>query len=130
MRYLRKYNESLNQDELIEQSIKEFCEIDLAYLIDEGVRILFKRVSITWDESKDHIIPFLGRLINNYQLFTFMNDGTSNTNKSFFFCVRIDGTISDLAVSKSDISNIDQIVNTHFKVDSLIMDEILFFVML
>ena len=34
MRYLRKFNEKVEREE-----IKDFCEINLAYLLDEGVDV-------------------------------------------------------------------------------------------
>jgi hypothetical protein len=94
MKHLRRFNESL--DEYNSESIKDFCETNLAYLIDEGFELeitempLSKRVgykikivgydrfspSLTgydqkyyhWDELKDHVIPFLKRLSDKYYI--------------------------------------------------------------
>ena len=71
MRFLRKFNEAVNKKEL-----KEFCEMYLAYLIDEGFEIEivsedgleFVRIydyqdrAFQWSEVKDHFIPFLRML--------------------------------------------------------------------
>jgi hypothetical protein len=85
MRYLRKYNESSSEC-LNELEIKDFCEINLAYLVDEGLRVVvddyyeaddyfpvilsFRQVeNRKWDEVKDQIIPFLIRLKSQFSLF-------------------------------------------------------------
>ena len=79
MKHLKGFNESLTADEV--EELKEFCEINLAYLLDEdfivdidsrfgttgNVSFNLKRESgFTWDEIKDHFIPFLQRLSNKY----------------------------------------------------------------
>ena len=79
MKHLRKFNESL-KDEL-----QDFCETNLAYLIDKGfvVRISkfegddFHQIIIGtphnhmsnsfWFEMKDHILPFLHFLFKDYE---------------------------------------------------------------
>jgi hypothetical protein len=76
MRYIKKFNESVDQNEL-----KEFCEMNLAYLLDEGYEIFVTLLNtgnysvnirktdldnyfFEWDEVKDYIIPFIVRLRN------------------------------------------------------------------
>lgn len=39
MKHLRRYNES-NSEGLTEEDIQDFCEINLAYLLDDGLRVL------------------------------------------------------------------------------------------
>ena len=39
MRYIKKYNES-NSEGLTEEVIKDFCEMNLAYLMDDGLKVL------------------------------------------------------------------------------------------
>ena len=39
MKYIRSYNES-NSEGLNELEIKDFCEINLAYLMDDGLKVL------------------------------------------------------------------------------------------
>jgi hypothetical protein len=76
MRFLRKFNEAVNKQEL-----KEFCEEYLAYLMDEGfeieivsednlefVHIYYQDKSFQWSEVKDQFIPFLKMLEINYNL--------------------------------------------------------------
>lgn len=88
MKFLRKFNENL-EDRL---EIKDYCEMNLAYLIDEGffIEIHFHdmasyynitlRRSLTtnqygvhtsyfkWNDVKDHYIPFIERIRNKYKL--------------------------------------------------------------
>ena len=79
MKHLKRYNESLTPDGI--DDLKEFCEMNLVYLMDEdfivdidsrfgttgNVSFDLKRESgFTWDEIKDHFIPFLQRLSNKY----------------------------------------------------------------
>jgi hypothetical protein len=94
MKYLKRFNEDLvNREEL-----KDFCEMYLAYLVDDDIKIsivqnniLYKHKGInrepicinihgfmgyennqasfkTWGEIKDHFIPFIQMLDNNYNI--------------------------------------------------------------
>jgi hypothetical protein len=94
MKYLVKFNEDLvNREEL-----KDFCEMYLAYLVDDNIKIsvvqnniLYKNKGITrepicinihgfmsyennqaifktWGEVKDQFIPFIQMLDNNYNI--------------------------------------------------------------
>ena len=76
MRYIKPFNES--KENLIEE-LKDFCETNLAYLLDEGGKVevhtfesdtllLINITNSTWSNIKDHMIPFLIRLKNNYQI--------------------------------------------------------------
>ncbi len=157
MRHLRWFNESFD----IKEGLQDFCETNLAYLLDDGliieidnygrylrdvyeVRILFHE-KFTWNMCKDHVIPFLDRLIQKYELDIFYdsqksirkdNKGATSafllgTLASFFFCGRHEENLSlfaghiseDIKVGLGDIKDIDQIIKHNF-----IMDEILFFV--
>ena len=90
MRYLRKYNED-NSAGLDEQELQEFCELNLAFLVDEGLNVIIddyqqdkhyfpvilslRRVTnSSWDEVKDQIIPFVIRLKSQFNLFSFEKD--------------------------------------------------------
>lgn len=77
MRYLKPFNEATDN---FKEELKDFCETNLAYLLDDG-RLLVEdsrdnlvRVQISfdrdkdWNEIKDHIIPFLIRLTNKYEV--------------------------------------------------------------
>lgn len=102
MIYLRRFNESLS--DYLEQ-LKDFCEENLVYLLDEGFQLKYDTQVIHfpeirtikqdgdagvnvkimcpnyhwgsnianthWSEIKDYIIPFLQRLCNKYQLYTY-----------------------------------------------------------
>ena len=79
MKHLKGFNESLTADEV--EELKEFCEINLAYLLDEDFIVdidsrfgttgnvsfnLKRELGFTWNEISDHFIPFLQRLSNKY----------------------------------------------------------------
>jgi hypothetical protein len=128
MKFLRKFNESLDFDpevlawaednldmipvddkqykmvkaEYNEAMLREYCEMNLAYLIDEGFYIeihwngggyynIILRKSLTtnqngvhtsyfkWDDIKDHYIPFILRIQKIYKLATdYINFTSSN----------------------------------------------------
>ena len=76
MKYLKPFHES--QDNFKEE-LQDFCEMNLAYLLDEGTKIEIidfpdnalieiKLPTTTWEKIKDHMIPFLTRLQNKYKL--------------------------------------------------------------
>ena len=97
MKHLKRYNESLTPDGI--DDLKDFCEMNLVYLMDEdfivdidsrfgttgNVSFDLKRESgFTWDEIKDHFIPFLQRLSNRYiivdrVIISFQGTGTRDT---------------------------------------------------
>jgi hypothetical protein len=76
MKYLKPFNES---KEIFVEELKDFCETNLAYLLDEGGKVqvyTFENETLlhidinnsTWSNIKDHMIPFLIRLKNNYHI--------------------------------------------------------------
>jgi hypothetical protein len=86
MKYIKKYNES-NSEVLDEKEIKDFCEMNLAYLMDDGLKVLVSpdyfdlkvidyKVTLSfrlfankrWGQIKDHVIQFLTHLKNEYDL--------------------------------------------------------------
>jgi len=90
MKYIRSYNES-NSEGLTEEDLKDFCEINLAYLMDDDLRVIIDDYyeagnyfpvilslrnvdNNKWDEVKDHIIPFLIRLKSQFSLFSILRD--------------------------------------------------------
>lgn len=100
MRYLKRFNEST--DDNFKEELQDFCETNLAYLMDEGgeiqiveqpggheglhlIRILLDEPK-RWHEIKDHIIPFLTRLVSKYQInnqpFRGLDTWTSKKNPS------------------------------------------------
>jgi hypothetical protein len=91
MKHLKKFNESLQSDEIDE--LKDFCETSLAYLLDEGYNVSVsmrdqvkypeKQHTIVslgldskysefqtfdWNDVKDYYIPFLQMLVRRYEL--------------------------------------------------------------
>jgi len=66
--------------------LQEFCELNLAFLVDEGLKVIVDDLPVTirfgyrvvlsfraiggmrWNEIKDHMIPFLIRLKREYDL--------------------------------------------------------------
>ena len=81
MKYLKPFNETV---ENFKEELQEFCETNLAYLLDEGteiqiveqpggheglhqIRILLNEPK-PWNDIKDHMIPFLTRLQNKYEI--------------------------------------------------------------
>lgn len=77
MIYIKSFNEDITSFNFKEE-LKDFCEMNLAYLLDEGgeveiaeshegnyIRVSFNE-NKTWYQIKDHIIPFLTRLKNKY----------------------------------------------------------------
>ena len=134
MKHLRKFNEDLDRGE-----VKDFCEINLAYLLDDGVEVvtqtyyegdeqvkIYFHGDMSWDKCKDHVIPFLTRLVNKYELaednfIVVVADNSRNTNYNRF----------SYKLGCDEVKDIDQILidSTHSD-DSkdLVMYEILFYV--
>lgn len=108
MKHLKKFNESLDKVAALEvyrkkqlEELQEYCEMNLAYLIDEGffmdislhggTYIIILRKSLTtnqhgvhtsyfkWDDIKDHYIPFIQRIKNTYKLSSDYINFTSNS---------------------------------------------------
>ena len=97
MKHLKRFNESLTPDEV--DDLKDFCEVNLAYLLDEEFIVdidsrfgttgnvsfnLKRELGFTWNEISDHFIPFLQRLSNKYVIIdrimiSFQGTGTRDT---------------------------------------------------
>jgi hypothetical protein len=131
MKHLKRFNESKDN---FKEELREFCENNLAYLLDEGkllvddlfpvqagthqntrnnlvrVQISFDRYK-DWNDVKDHIIPFLIRLTNKYRVVA------KNTEyiDVYIFTRKVSGgpeaefKITDLIDDNVEISGIDQI---------------------
>lgn len=81
MKYLKRFNESVD----FQERLKDFCETHLAYLLDEGFEVVLQdldetydseiivkrddNVTFTWNEVKDHIVPFIIHLNKEYELY-------------------------------------------------------------
>lgn len=89
MKYLRKFFESVDDD--FENQLKDFCETNLAYLLDEGYMLTYKSYTddycddyyiiylscltrhnskkfFTWEDVKDYYLPFITRLSKEYEI--------------------------------------------------------------
>jgi hypothetical protein len=86
--YLSDEKEQINESLSHKEEIEDFCDTHLAYLTDENFSInytehyggnvtelIIKTLSdtqiFTWDQVKDHFIPFLHMLSKQYKLFNF-----------------------------------------------------------
>lgn len=81
MKHIKPFNENIDN---FEEELKDFCETNLTYLIDEDTQvditntglfngIVLYEIRITsnlvlWSSIKDHMIPFLTRLQNKYNI--------------------------------------------------------------
>ena len=131
MKYIKSYNES-NSEGLTEDQVKDFCEINLAYLMDEGLRVLvspdyfdlkvidykvtlsFRLLDKRWGQIKDQVIPFLTHLRNGYDLVTMDRRLVSPS-------VRIE--IIGLESTYSDWFNIDDIISEQIVPASRLLDD-------
>jgi hypothetical protein len=126
MKHLKNFNES----NLSKVNLNHFCQINLAYLIDDGFKIKIKKnnfsnenrldidikkyingkkVIFTYNEIKDDFIPFLYNLNNNYNIccINFWHN-KDFTNYSFFNrrgYQQSDQTIEDLIEDKISSTN-------------------------
>ena len=115
----KRFNESVN-----EYDLKDYCETNLAYLMDDGLKVEpdfyngseyneLDELSVLlswgghrrkWFEIKDHIIPFLHRLRNEYELdeVYFGNDPDTAEyhNKFFRFSIQDKPAINGIGYSK------------------------------
>ena len=93
MKHLKRFNESLNDNEVDE--LRDFCETSLAYLLDEGYQVdinkyiaprdewsdgfevdlilpdddeIYSKGNFLWNDVKDYYIPFLKLLSRRYKL--------------------------------------------------------------
>jgi hypothetical protein len=83
MKHLKPFSEAVG--DTFAQDLKDFCEMNLAYLMDEeldisilpvrsGLGLGFKLTLVLddnprlWNDIKDHMIPFLTRLSNQYEI--------------------------------------------------------------
>ena len=113
---LKMFNESLNEEE-----VKDFCETHLAYLLDDGLRVLVQKIYFgfghtdykvtlsfrlitdsTWGTLKDQVIPFLTHLRNEYEVI--VNNGFAFSHDiEFTFFVPEDKQSYDEKMSIDDV---------------------------
>ena len=89
MRYLKPFNENTDN---FKEELQEFCDMNLAYLLDDeelearlipvvgGFRLLIElnQNPQLWSDIKNHMIPFLTRLVSQYELRPYANKGGKN----------------------------------------------------
>jgi hypothetical protein len=118
MKHLKRFNE--NNDSFAEQ-LKDFCETNLAYLLDDGgkVQIYHDKIVIIsleepkdWSHIKDQMIPFLTRLSGKYEL----NNKYYSTKEKKNAEVRIDTNNSD------DSYGLDRYRYVEYEIEDLIED--------
>jgi hypothetical protein len=96
MKHLKPFNEAVG--DAFKEELQDFCEMNLAYLLDEeldisitlvrsGLGLSFKLTlelnenPRLWSDIKDHMIPFLTRLSNQYELKQYVR-GMGHTHKN------------------------------------------------
>ena len=91
MKYLKPFNENTDN---FKEELQEFCELNLAYLLDDeelearlipvvgGFRLLIElnQNPQLWSDIKNHMIPFLTRLVSQYELRPYANKGGKNVS--------------------------------------------------
>jgi len=138
MKYIKKYNES-NSEGLTEEQVQDFCEINLAYLVDDGLKVLVSpdyfdlkvidyKVTLSfrlyankrWGQIKDHVIQFLTHLRNEYELLAEFGEniridmiGSATTYPDWF---NIDDIISEKIVPASRLADNYKISKIQFKI--------------
>ena len=129
MRYIKKYNES-NSEGLTEEVIKDFCEINLAYLMDDGLKVLVSpdyfdlkvidyKVTLSfrlfankrWGQIKDQVIPFLTHLRNEYDLVADLGNMKVDYSQKVFLTNNIRIEIIGLESTYPDWFNIDDVIS-------------------
>ena len=126
MKHLKRFNESIN-----EYDLKDYCETNLAYLMDEGLEVKIDDyegdLSVDlylyqsnghgrpWSEIKDQIMPFLYRLNKVYEINS-LEDGSDK-----FIVVQVSqGNYSkELYLSYDELENL---------VEEKIVEKIVFFI--
>lgn len=117
MIYLKSFNESVDYNEL-----KEFCEMNLAYLLDQGFDVLVTLLNtnnysveirksniddiwFNWNDVKDYIIPFLIRLKSEYEI-----KGDYHNAVQFF--VKVERTIHGKVLGGGSHRHVSNSVNS------------------
>lgn len=138
MRYLRKFNESINDD------LQSFCNDNLAYLIDEGFRVKVDRTEnnqvkieihkfyfpnwtkFTWDDVKDDVIPFLDILRDKYSFFEDIKFVSEDQYYNYFYLeYKYDDVIDDTFTLNQDLDGILREVGNTSDFDKIVKIEII-----
>jgi hypothetical protein len=121
MKHLKSFNEDITSFNF-EEELQEFCDNNLAYLLDEGevridethtgyiIRIKFDEAK-SWIGIKDHIIPFATRLNNKYEML--------NYQKKTNYAVNADVVIYFYGVA-SITTKIENIIEDNLKIPEVL----------
>lgn len=149
MKYLKSFNEDITSFNFEEensayfQQIQDFCDTNLAYLLDEGtevridethtgyiIRIKFDDAK-SWTEIKDHIIPFATRLNNKYEILNsvviYFYDAASITTKIENIIddnLKIPEVLTKLSLDKPQISDMSIYITGYKKPKKSILTKI------
>ena len=133
MKHLRKFNENMNKEEL-----QDFCETYLAYLLDndfnieylgkdltdceiislkkgyrhDGMAIADPSLMFSWDEIKDHFIPFIHMLSKQYTITScklWNLNRKFNIDKDDRFFIDYDYSLSQILEDKVSLEELTQI---------------------
>jgi len=115
MKHIKPFNEAITWNPVeFKQELTEFCEMNLAYLLDDianlyvtnvndwdeystsvedfhKIVLSFSRNPKQWDGIKDHIIPFLTRLNREYEVKSLYLDTTLRYDSKY----KIEDLIND-----------------------------------
>lgn len=133
MRHLKRFNEALEKDyegEFTEDSldeIKDYCEVNLAYLLDMGMTIDCCNIiddltgvyecevelkfghSMSMSTILDHVIPFFKRIKNDYELGNLSATKNSPFYNDFF---RFDCSSGHFTISHEELDDVDFLINS------------------
>lgn len=129
MKYLKSFNENT---ENFKEELHDICEGSLAYLIDDGIKVdieynngpehgilanneygYWVTINLSenpkeWSEIKDHMIPFLTRINNKYQMMNFMGIKRNTTADIYVFLTLNQG---DNIFASTQELKIEQLIN-------------------
>jgi len=123
MKYIKSYSSLIIES--IKTDLKEFCELNLAYLYDDDYKVMITRrdslpidsshhrkgliihfykwesdeENFKWDEIENHFIPFLQRLSNEYTVvecqIVYANYNAAATGKAPNYVVSLESLINE-----------------------------------
>ena len=129
MRYIKTFNENT---ENLKEELLDLCEGSLAYLIDDGIKVdieynngpehgilanneygYWVTINLSenpkeWSEIKDHMIPFLTRINNKYQMMNFMGIKRNTTADIYVFLTL--NQVDNIFASTQELK-IEQLIN-------------------
>lgn len=129
MRYIKSFKEN---NENLKEELLDLCEGSLAYLIDDGIKVdieynngpehgilanneygYWVTINLSenpkeWSEIKDHMIPFLTRLNNKYQMMNFMGIKRNTTADIYVFLTL--NQVDNIFASTQELK-IEQLIN-------------------